>query len=120
MNAKSKKNETRKSPHTAWDDGTLGRDEKYTVRSSPEREKEVLDALDLKMISIRLQGSLIKKLKIIAKYHGIGYQPLIRDNLNKFVHHEFKLIMRQLEEESRLEAEQQATSYLSESERKTA
>jgi hypothetical protein len=47
------------------------------------------------MISIRLQKDLIKELKFIAKFHGIGYQPLIRDVLGRFSRHEMADIAEQ-------------------------
>ena len=80
------------------------RDEKYIRRSSVEQEMELDKSLDLKPISIRLQNSLIEKLKFIARFHGIGYQPLIRDLLNRFVSHEFVNIAKQLQDQE--EAEQ--------------
>jgi hypothetical protein len=67
-----------------WERGDLGRDENFVRRSPPEREDAVDDALELQMISIRLQKELIRALKAIADYHGIGYQPLMRDILARF------------------------------------
>ena len=83
---------------------SYGRDEKYIRRSSVEQEMELDKSLDLKPISIRLQNSLIEKLKFIARFHGIGYQPLVRDLLNRFVSHEFVNIAKQLQDQE--EAEQ--------------
>jgi hypothetical protein len=57
------------------------------------------------MISVRLQKQLISDLKFIATAHGIGYQPLIRDVLSRFVTHEKKQIIREAVERTRLEAE---------------
>lgn len=72
-----------------WEDGELGQSEEHAVRSSRDREEhlnEMIDnALDLKMISIRLQEGLIDALKTIAERKGIGYQPLIRQVLNEYV-----------------------------------
>ena len=62
------------------------------------------DALDLKLISIRLQKTLIDQLKLVARYHGIGYQPLIRDILNRFTGHELVNIVNQLQAQERAES----------------
>lgn len=76
----------------AWENGDLGRDDGHVRRSTPEREKSVEDSLDLQMISIRLQKELIHELKFIARFHGIGYQPLIRDVLGRFSRSEMGMI----------------------------
>ena len=55
------------------------------------------------MISIRLQKDLIKKLKLIAKYHGIGYQLLIRDLLQRFARNELMQIAMELDNSDKLE-----------------
>ena len=68
----------------AWDNGTLGQDEKFAVRTSQEAENALNEALGLQMISVRLQKSLIEDLKFIAKINEVGYQPLIRDVLFRF------------------------------------
>lgn len=86
-----------------WEDGVLGADEEYLVQSSLEDELALDDALGLKAISIRLPERLIRNLKLIAQVHGIGYQPLIRDVLNRFSRSEIRHLLIQLEEEKRLE-----------------
>lgn len=68
----------------AWENGELGRDEKNVRRSTKEVEDQLEESLDLQMISIRLQKELIAELKFIARFHGIGYQPLIRDVLGRW------------------------------------
>ncbi|HET7268314.1 MAG TPA: hypothetical protein VFJ15_09405 [Oleiagrimonas sp.] len=55
--------------------------------------KETDEALELQMISIRLQKALIEDLKAIAKYHRIGYQPMVRDLLNRFVRSEKRTLL---------------------------
>jgi hypothetical protein len=67
----------------AWEQGTLGRDEASVRRSSPTREQAVDDALGLQMISIRLPRELLSRVKLIAGYHGVAYQPLMRDVLGE-------------------------------------
>ncbi|MBC8950174.1 BrnA antitoxin family protein [Xenorhabdus sp. TS4] len=51
------------------------------------------EALDLQPISIRLNKSLIEDLKMIADLNGLGYQPLIRQVLNRFANSEKKRIL---------------------------
>ncbi|MFM9913104.1 MAG: hypothetical protein ACKVN9_06200 [Methylophilaceae bacterium] len=87
----------------AWDNGTFGTDEKHVKRVEPALESAINDALGLQMISIRLQKKLIKDLKFIATAHGIGYQPLIRDILSRFVTHETKQIIRDTIERRKLD-----------------
>ncbi|WP_310625882.1 hypothetical protein [Limnohabitans sp.] len=43
------------------------------------------EALGLQSISIRLPKQLIDQYKLIAHFHGVGYQPLMRDILARFV-----------------------------------
>jgi predicted DNA binding CopG/RHH family protein len=88
----------------AWDTGELGRDEKYVKRSSAEDEASVEAALDLQLISIRLQKELLEQLKFIAKYHGIGYQPMMRDILCRWARTEMLNIASQMKQQ--LEAKQ--------------
>ena len=59
----------------------------------PDEESAIEDALGLQMISIRLQKSLIANMKVIADFHQVGYQPLIRDLLNRFVRSEMKSVL---------------------------
>ncbi len=76
-----------------WDTGTLGQSDEH-VRVATEREmRDVDDALELQMISIRLQKRLLQALKEIARYHGIGYQPMVRDLLDRFARSEIRTIL---------------------------
>jgi len=75
----------------AWETGELGASSDSVAVSS---DSVALDeALGMQLISIRLQKKLINDLKRIAGHHGIGYQPMIRDLLNRFVNSELKLIL---------------------------
>lgn len=74
----------------AWESGALGRDAAHAKRAPKELQQQVDDALGLQMISIRLNKDLIEELKTIAKIHGVGYQPLMRDALKRFAAAEFK------------------------------
>lgn len=77
----------------------------------PDEEAAIEDALGLQMISIRLQKSLISNLKVIADFHKVGYQPLIRDLLNRFVRSEMQSVLHSLIEQKRamLQTMQQET-----------
>ncbi|MDC4234625.1 hypothetical protein [Pasteurella multocida] len=74
-----------------WEDSTLGRDENFVQKTS--RTKDSLEnALGLPPISIRLPKALIQDLKNIAELHGLGYQPLIKQILNRFVDAEKRMM----------------------------
>ena len=73
-----------------WESGALGLSDEHVVGASPDVEAALDDALCLQPISVRLQQSLINDLKLIAKYHGIGYQPLMRNALNRFARFELR------------------------------
>jgi predicted DNA binding CopG/RHH family protein len=90
MRAK-KPGENAMSEAEKWEDGTLGRDAEHAALV-PEASAALDNALELQLISIRLQKQLIDNLKVIANHHGIGYQPMIRDLLNRFVISEAKKI----------------------------
>jgi predicted DNA binding CopG/RHH family protein len=79
-------------------------DEKYVQKAPAEYEVNLDNALELQMISIRLQKNLIEDLKTIAKANGIGYQPLMRDVLSKFARSEIQNIMRDAITRQKLEA----------------
>ena len=69
----------------AWESGRLGRDEAHVKTAPQELEPMVDDGMGLQMISIRLQKDLIDDFKKIAEFRGIGYQPLMREALRRFV-----------------------------------
>lgn len=77
----------------AWDEGLLGRDEKF-AQVANHIDIAALDvALDMQMISIRLPKSLIEDFKSIAQLHGLGYQPLMRQALQRFADGEKKMLL---------------------------
>jgi predicted DNA binding CopG/RHH family protein len=84
---KEKTMATKKIANTAeaWEEGRLGRDEKYAAVADPSHEAALDEALGLQAISIRLPRQLIDQYKLIAHFHGVGYQPLMRDVLSRFV-----------------------------------
>ena len=73
------------STHQAWDNGELGRDEAFVARADEAQERALDDTLGMQVISIRLPKQLIDQYKLIAHFHGVGYQPLMRDVLQRFV-----------------------------------
>lgn len=90
-----------------WEDGALGRSDEHVAVATGSKQ-EVDDALGLQLISIRLQKQLVGDLKKIADHHGIGYQPMIRDLLNRFARSEIKKIL--CERLKEIEAEDKAVS----------
>ena len=78
-----------------WESRQLGADEAYVKKSATTSEE--LDAtLGLKPISIRLQQGMIDDLKAIAALHGIGYQPMIKQILARFIESEQKMLANEL------------------------
>ncbi|MBU1960724.1 MAG: hypothetical protein KJ675_05815 [Gammaproteobacteria bacterium] len=78
----------------AWESRQLGADEDF-VALAEEVNQEIIDqSLDLRMVSIRLQNCLLDDLKAVAKLHGLGYQPLIKQVLQRFVDAEKKRLLR--------------------------
>jgi len=77
----------------AWDSRELGTDEAH-VRVAPSEFARALDAASgMQTISIRLPKDLIDAYKLIASFHGVGYQPLMRDVLQRFVPEAMKEIL---------------------------
>ena len=70
-----------------WEARELGACGAY-VKPSTLDGKAVDEVLGLKAISIRLQTSMIDELKAIAARDGIGYQPLIKQVLARFIEEE--------------------------------
>jgi len=68
----------------AWESGQLGTDENHAMPAPAGMEADIDASLGLQAISIRLPKQLIDAYKLIAAHHGIGYQPLMRDILQRF------------------------------------
>lgn len=84
----------------AWDERLLGADDQFVVATEPGADSAVDDALGLKLISIRLPGSLIEDFKNIATINGgMGYQTLMRQVLKRFAASELKMIARDYAEQ---------------------
>lgn len=77
----------------AWESGALGTTEANVRQASREMEQEIDEALGLQAISIRLPKSTIDTYKALAKMHGVGYQPLMRDAICRWAEGELKLML---------------------------
>lgn len=78
---------TRKQSDDAelWESGQLGASEEHVRPVSPEKTREIQEALGLQPVTVRLQKELVDQLKVLAKQEGLGYQPLIRHILTRYV-----------------------------------
>lgn len=94
------------STSEAWESGKLGQDEKFVKIAEEIKQDAIDESLELQMISIRLQKSLIEDMKMIAELHGLSYQPLIRQILTRFVDCEKKQILKEQYLESKMAEEE--------------
>jgi hypothetical protein len=92
----------------AWESGALGRDADHAVAAPVETAQQIDDALGLQMISIRLPKELIEEFKMVALYHNVGYQPLMRDALKRFASAEIKKIAAQVVNDKAAKAQTRA------------
>lgn len=93
------------STDQAWDDRQLGASAAHARVASPEHLNALNDALGMQSISIRLPKEMIEAYKMIAAHHGVGYQPLMRDILQRFIPEGLKEVMAHHEQEAK-EAEE--------------
>lgn len=77
----------------AWESRALGADEAHVEVADQSHEAALDDALELQSISIRLPKQLISQYKLIAHFHNVGYQPLMRDVMARFVPNALKEIL---------------------------
>ena len=82
-----------KNTTQAWETRKLGAEAKFAGVADVSHELALEDALELQTISIRLPKQMIRHYKLIAEFHGVGYQPLMRDVLQRFVPAELKHIL---------------------------
>jgi uncharacterized protein (DUF4415 family) len=85
----------------AWESGKLGTDEKYAKAVDGKLTCQIDEAIGLQMISIRLEKGLIDSFKMLGTFHGVGYQPLMRDALKRFAEAEMKAIVSGMVESQR-------------------
>lgn len=102
MTTKSKKVKIENSAQ-AWESGELGSDLKHARVVDKKIGVQIDEALGLQMISIRLEQDLIESFKLLGTKYDMGYQPLMREALKRFVEGEFKLIASEALEKQRVE-----------------
>lgn len=73
------------STDEAWDERALGASEDHVVVAGDEHAVALDRSLGLQSISIRLPKQMIDQFKLIAHFHGVGYQPLMRDVMARFI-----------------------------------
>lgn len=74
----------------AWEERSLGASAAHVKRASQDTQDAIDNALGLQAISIRLPKSTIDAYKALAKMHGVGYQPLMRDAICRWAEGELK------------------------------
>ena len=89
----------------AWEAGELGLSDSHVQTTSEDHAAQIDDAIQMQAISIRLQTTLIEDFKMLAEYHGIGYQPLMRKVLTRFAECEQKLLLKQFMAEAKRSSE---------------
>lgn len=84
-----------------WDTGELGRSLEHAQLVEDEQAETAIDqALNLQLISIRLEKGLIDAFKMIASRNkNIGYQTLMRQSLKRFAVAEIKRIANEMDAE---------------------
>jgi vacuolar-type H+-ATPase subunit C/Vma6 len=94
----------------AWETGELGRSMENAQPAPAHYEQQIDEAMGMQMISIRLPKELVEDFKMIARFHKLGYQPLMRDALKRFAASELKIMaieyaaQREAEEKARVKA----------------
>lgn len=77
----------------AWESGALGKSDAHVRKTSEETASQIDEALGLQAISIRLPKATIEVYKNLAKMHGVGYQPLMRDAICRWAESELKMLL---------------------------
>jgi predicted DNA binding CopG/RHH family protein len=95
---KSQQPITNANAHNEQDPEQLAADARHVVAASPDDEAKLDEALNLRMISIRLPEALIEDFKNIAtiRHGGVGYQTLMRQALKRFATAELQTIAREM------------------------
>lgn len=97
----------------SWDNRELGSSIEHVEVASDDEMELFDDALSLQAISIRLQKQLISNLKSIADSYDMGYQPMIRELLQRFVIAQKKQsLQEQLEQLKKQESERNDTKVI--------
>lgn len=79
--------------HQEIDYDSVGEDAQHAAPAPAALAHSLDDALGLQPISIRLQKDLIDSLKSLGQLNGLGYQPLIRQILTRWVDCELKSML---------------------------
>jgi uncharacterized protein (DUF4415 family) len=111
MNTKQVATEIADTPE-AWENGELGQSLDHAVVAPSKLAAEIDEALGLQMISIRLNKDLIDAFKLLGIKHEMGYQPLMREALKRFVEGEYKMIAQEHLERQKAEKKRAATQKL--------
>ncbi|ABM32306.1 hypothetical protein QRO11_15300 [Paracidovorax citrulli] len=69
----------------AWEERQLGADADHAEVAGAEHMAALDEAMGMQSISIRLPKGMIDAYKLIGAHHGVGYQPLMRDILQRFI-----------------------------------
>ncbi|RYE40785.1 MAG: hypothetical protein EOP24_39455 [Hyphomicrobiales bacterium] len=77
----------------AWEGRQLGASADHAEVASAEHLQALNDALGMQSISIRMPREMIDAYKLIGAHHGVGYQPLMRDILQRFIPEGLKEVM---------------------------
>jgi hypothetical protein len=93
----------------AWESRALGASAAHAQLASAEHLAALDEALGMQSISIRMPKGMIDAYKLIGAHHGVGYQPLMRDILQRFIPDGMKEVLHHHTEkadqaENRLEA----------------
>lgn len=75
-----------------WESGKLG-SSKDTARISNFSVEDLQKSIQLQSISLRIQKDLLEDLKFIAQHYGVGYQPLMKQIIKRFVDAEKRAIL---------------------------
>jgi CopG antitoxin of type II toxin-antitoxin system len=91
-----------------WENGTLGLTLEHSNRVDGDETAAIEKATgqNMQLISMRLPQELLGVLKEIAKYRGIGYQPMIRDLLDRWAVGEIKTILNERYNEAKRREEE--------------
>lgn len=89
-----------KSTEQAWEERQLGASAQHAKAAPAEHLNALNDALGMQLISIRLPKEMIEAYKLIAAHHGVGYQPLMRDILQRFIPEGLREVMTHHQQEA--------------------
>jgi len=112
---KSKKATRFDADNKLWETRQLGASPEHAVRVSEEEDRALDDGMNLQLLTFRIQKPIVDQLRQLAKLEGIGYQPLMRQVLTKYVRdNEHRLAQHLTPHEASQRAEQlfaQAVKY---------